>query len=332
MFSTHRLLQRVLVICLSISLTSLETPSVALATDQVTAPPVRERPNMELSISIPANISKPIQTIKALESLDLQSPQSQTNSATSMRNPEEWQSWPVIPILSEKMLATYQRGLTMGNDPHAFSKIGDGEISAAWFLTDFDLGSDYYNLGTNTGLQTTIAYYSGSFGRKGEAARRGFNAQHVLDPALADPQVCITEETPLDCEIRLHHSSFVLISMGTNQVWQPEAFEKGLREIIETSLNRGVVPILSTKADNLEGDHRINLIIARLAVEYDLPVWNFWSAVQSLPDHGLQEDREHLTYYPNNFSVPEARQFAWPVRNLSALQVLESLMNTTRKP
>ncbi len=239
--------------------------------------------------------------------------------------PEAWQSWDVLPSLSPTALAIYQRGLELGNNPHAFSKIGDGEISAAWFLTDFDLGPEFYDLGPYSGLETTIDYFSGSFSRQGMAAHRGFNAQRVLDPALADPRLCQFNETPLDCEIRLNHPSFALISMGTNQVWQPVEFEAGLRQIIETLIEHGVVPILSTKADNLEGDGRINLTIARLAVEYDLPLWNFWLAVQPLPEHGMQKDHEHLTYFPNVFTDPEAMKHAWPVRNLSALQLLERI-------
>lgn len=218
----------------------------------------------------------------------------------------------------------------MGNNPRAFSKIGDGEISAEWFLTAFDLGTGYYNLGTDSDLQDTIDFFAGSFGRQSQSARRGFNVQRVLDPSLADAEFCQMGETPLDCELRLHHPSFALISMGTNQVWQPDEFEVGLRKIIEILISEGVVPVLSTKADNLEGDNCINLIVARLAVEYDLPLWNFWQAVQSLPNHGLQNDYEHLTYYPNDFSVDTAMQYAWPVRNLSALRVLEELMQETQ--
>lgn len=244
---------------------------------------------------------------------------------------DEWKSWEVIPSLSPNALSIYQKGLLMGNNPRAFSKVGDGEISAAWFLTDFDLGNDYFNLGENTSLQMTINYFVGSFARQSQSARRGFNAQRILDPTLADKKFCQPNETPLDCEMRLHRPSFALISMGTNQVWQAEQFESGLRTIIEKLIARGVVPVLSTKADDLEGDGRINLIIARLAVEYDLPLWNFWNAVQPLPNQGLQDDREHLTYYPNNFDDQEALQFAWPVRNLSALRVLERLMNDAQR-
>ena len=79
------------------------------------------------------------------------------------------------------------------------------------------------------------------------------------------------------------------------------------------------------KADNVEGDFSINQDIADLAEEYELPVWNFWAAIQHLPDHGLQEDGIHLTFYSNYFSDPHCWKTAWAYRNLTALQVLEKL-------
>ena len=90
-------------------------------------------------------------------------------------------------------------------------------------------------------------------------------------------------------------------------------------------LAQGVVPIVGTKADNLEGDHRINHIVACLAQEYDVPLWNFWAAIQPLPNHGLQPDLEHLTYGVPDFSNSKAMQTAWTVRNLTALQALDAV-------
>jgi hypothetical protein len=141
----------------------------------------------------------------------------------------------------------------------------------------------------------------------------------------ADTKACNTNETPLACEYRLHNPSFVIIALGTNDVNKSELFEPKMREIIEYTLEQGIVPILVTKADNVEGDESINLTIAKLAAEYRLPVWNFWAAAQVLPNHGLQEDGVHLTFGSNFFNDPQKLERAWPVRNLTALQVLEAM-------
>jgi hypothetical protein len=240
--------------------------------------------------------------------------------------PERWQEWPVIPQwISPRMLEIYRLGQELGNDPHSFSKIGDGEISTAWFLISYDSEPSFFELGPYPELQPVIDMYSGSFGRSSKAARRGFTTQMILDPAYVSLPDCSVEESPLDCELRLNHPSIAMISLGTNQVWAPQDFESGLRGIIERLLEKGVVPILSTKADNLEGDQGINRIIANLAAEYELPLWNFWRAVQPLPNHGLQQDLEHLTYFGDAYNFSGDLQDAWSWRNLTALQTLAAV-------
>jgi hypothetical protein len=219
----------------------------------------------------------------------------------------------------------YQRGQKQGSDSHSFSKIGDGEIAAEWFFTAFDLGPDYYDLGPYQNLSPVIEQFEGSFGRIGLAARRGFNTERILDPAESDEELCEADETPLACEVRLHRPAFAILSLGTNQVWEPEEFEQGMMQILDTLLSKNVVPILSTKGDNLESDHRINQAIACLAQEYDIPLWNFWLAIQPLPHHGLQSDLEHLTYGITDFDDEHAMQSAWTHRNLTALQALDAV-------
>ena len=86
-----------------------------------------------------------------------------------------------------------------------------------------------------------------------------------------------------------------------------------------------VIPILATKADNLEGDHSLNEVIARVAFQYDIPLWNFWAAVQSIPFKGLTEDKFHLTFGKNYFDDPVEMENAWPIRNLTALQAIDAV-------
>jgi hypothetical protein len=242
---------------------------------------------------------------------------------------ETWQSWPVIPVVGETARELYRRGQAGGNNLHAFSKIGDGEIATEWFLAAFDRGPDYYDLGPYQNLAPVIEQFDGSFKRIGVAARGGFNTGRILDPSESasarDRELCESGESPLSCELRLHRPAFAILSLGTNQIWQPEEFERGMRQILEILLSKNIVPILSTKGDNLEGDHRINRTIACLAQEYEVPLWNFWSAIQPLPQHGLQSDLEHLTYGGPHFDDKHAMQSAWTIRTLTALQALDAV-------
>jgi len=249
-----------------------------------------------------------------------------TATGSPVLDPSKWKSLPVVPTMSPQAVDIVQKGIELGNNPQAFSKVGDGEVATSWFLTMFDFDPSHYDLGPHGYLEPVIEYYAGSFEHVGLAAHAGFSTTLILDPLLAMNDICEVEESPLECELRRHRPSFAIISLGTNQVWTPDIFATELRQMVEICIERGVVPILATKGDNLEGDHSINAIIAEVAREYDIPLWNFWLALETLPNRGLQADGEHLTWAVNDFDDPEAMAHAWPVRNLTALQVLHGLM------
>lgn len=230
--------------------------------------------------------------------------------------PQKWQEWPVVPDVSATAREIYQRGLALGNDPQAFSKIGDCQSVPASFLGIYDTDRYFFSPEYQY-LQETVDYYAGSFKREGESVRGGFNTSSVLLPFWANAEVCQPGESPMACENRIHNPSLVFISL---EVWfegrTPDVYEKYLRQIIEYNLEQGTLPILATKADNVEGDHSINYTIARLAYEYDLPLWNYWRAVQPLPDHGL--DPTDPTGFHLNLD-------GWNMRSFSALQVLDAV-------
>ncbi len=237
-----------------------------------------------------------------------------------------WQKLPVMPDnISERVGEIYRLGLSMGNNPHVFSRIGDCASAAPDFLVGFD---GKYNLGAYTYLQPAIDYFQGSFGRPSLAAKGGLNSAGLLTTLWTGAE-CLSGESLLNCQYRLDHPSFAIISIGTNEAYyvhhDPASFEKNMRLIIEDTIALGIVPILGTKADNFESDNSINATIARLAVEYQLPLWNFWLAVQPLPNQGLV-DSSHLNTvsYANftDFSIPHSLEYGKQVRNLSALQML----------
>jgi hypothetical protein len=291
----------------------------AACEENLTNPPkvqgVRMIPTVTVTAGVEVNKTLAAPTISSTEFV---------SSPTAPTVALDWKNLSIIPEkISQRTIEIYRNGQELHNNPYAFSVMGDCDSSPSWFLGDFDRGPSFYSLGKYIELTLVIDAFHGSFERKSLAVRSGFNTASILSPIWADPESCQVGEAPLDCEIRLHHPAFIFILLGTNDSYNLETFETNMRTILDNLIQNGIVPILATKADNLEGQYQINAIIARLAGEYDVPLWNFWRALQSLPDQGLQPDGAHLTWSRNYFDDPKAMQNAWPWRNLTALQVLD---------
>ena len=249
--------------------------------------------------------------------------ESNTAAAETRPLPEEWRSWPVVPTLSPRMKSVYLAGLKAGNDPHAFSKVGDCQNIPEAFLGYYDTPGRYY-LGKNYEyLQETIDYFSGSFGRQGAGVRLGFNFPAIFSPIQSDPDLCGPGEAPLECELRVHNPSFVFISL---EFWYKgrtaAGYKEYLQRAVEYALEQGVVPILATKADNVEGDHALNLATAQVAYATEAPLWNFWRAAQQLHDKGIDWARD-----ADGFHITVR---GWEVRSFTALQTLDALWREVR--
>ena len=218
---------------------------------------------------------------------------------------------------------TYRLGQELGNNPHAFSKIGDCNSEPPFFLVKFDEGA--YDLGPYSYLQPAIDHFAGSFARSSATVWIGNHAWAVFDPTWANPAMCLPGEAPIECEFRINRPSFVLIRLGTNEAYTPDLFETNLRQIIEFALERGTIPILGTKADRLEGSDAINERIRALADEYKIPLWDFGRAADSIPGRGLRADGFHMTYGAPYYSDPAALQTGHAVHNLTALMALDAV-------
>jgi hypothetical protein len=239
---------------------------------------------------------------------------------------DAWKSMPVVPDgISDRARAIYEYGLSQGTDPTHFSIIGDCQNVSSYFLSAFDRPGEY-SLGQYSYLKPTIDYYQGSFSRKSLAVKGGFNAAAVISPLRADPKSCNPGESPLDCELRIWKPSIVIVSMETWWSEKPaEEYDKYMRRVLDRIIETGALPIIATKADNLEGNNAINATIAQIAHEYEIPMWNFWAAVKPLPHHGLSGDGFHLTFARSFFDDLERMKSAWPWRNLTALQTLDAV-------
>jgi uncharacterized protein YraI len=228
---------------------------------------------------------------------------------------------PAVGVMTGRAWEIYTQGQQMGNDPNRFSKVGDCQSVTPFFLADFD--ADTYDLGDYGALQSTIDYFTGSWGRDSKAVDGGYTIASILNPRWAQAG-CRAGESPQQCEYREWQPAFVLISLEMWRGSTAATYENYLRTILDFWIENGVVPIVATKSNNTEGDWSVNIAIARVVWEYNLPFWNVLAATATLPDNGLT-DGFHLTFGPNDFSDPDNLQQGWTQRNLTALQTLDSM-------
>ena len=190
----------------------------------------------------------------------------------------------ILPTVDPSIRDIYEYGQTLGNDPHAFSIFGDCQSRPDAFFGVFETDPQVV-ADLSPELQEMVANFQGSFNRESPTSQDGTTPGALLWTQWHRGEYgCTFDETPVQCELRIHRPSFVLIQIGTHFESRNTEY---LRKIINQLIDAGVVPILATKADNRELDDRINKDMVLLASEYDLPLWNFWAALSDLPGRGL---------------------------------------------
>jgi hypothetical protein len=151
-----------------------------------------------------------------------------------------------------------------------------------------------------------------------------------FDPTWSDAGQCQSGEGPLACELRLHNPSVALIRLGANDYGVPELYAQQLRRIVETCLSLGIVPVLGTKPDRLEGpQNTLNGAVQRLAAEEQVPLWDYDLLAATVQGKGLEADGVHFTASPSrDYAVPATLRKADALQDLSALWMLELLRRT----
>jgi hypothetical protein len=203
--------------------------------------------------------------------------------------------------------------------------------------------------GLDTGapeLQAIIDWYNqidvgdgrSSFDRVSVAANPGWRIQDILDPGQSG-SVCNAGETPLDCELRLVRPAVAIISVGMNDVGatDSETFRTTMEQVIQTVLNNGVIPVVTTvqpNPNNADQVRTINeaLIEAVQNVEASnnilVPVYNLWRAYNQLPNSGLEGDSLTPSTSPSGPGVltPDVLgTYAINTRNHNVLTILHRL-------
>ncbi len=236
----------------------------------------------------------------------------------------------------------FLRGQAKGNLPGVFTRIGDSLTATSEFLTPLVVGK--HDLGGYGALDIDLSFFSqangsgdNSFSAASVAAHNNWTTLDMLSPDNVPIGLCQSGETTVSCEYRVAKPSVALILIGTNDAARdvtPDQFQHNLQTIVQTSMDMGVIPVLTTlppkhlDAWNNSRVDQFNGIIVAVAHSNDVPLYNLWLALQTLPNQGISDDGVHLnTPSDGNTAIFDAEHltFGYTVRNLTALQVLDTL-------
>ena len=232
------------------------------------------------------------------------------------------------------------KGQSLGNRANVFSKVGDSITVSPNFLTPIGLGQ--YDLGAYGSLAGVVAYFSqanartaNSFANESLAAGGGWSSYELLLPERANKAVCVND-APLVCEYRVVKPALALIMVGTNDSGSgsPDQFAGNLRQIVQTSIDMGVIPVLSTippkriDDDQTARVNAFNKVIRAIAQQYDVPLWDYWALMENASNEGMSKDGLHPSFPPDGSAArftTDNLQYGYTIRNLSALQTLDVL-------
>ena len=236
--------------------------------------------------------------------------------------------WERIINLSPDVIAhaksIYAAGQLLGRNPHAYSKVGDSTSENPHFLTRFDEGP--YDLGPYAYLEPAVAHFRGSHSRDSIAVRIGLHAWTANDPMWAESNLCLPNETPVQCEIRINNPVILLIRLGSNDSGAGSSFDANIRQIVEAAIAAGVIPVIGTKGDRHEGSNENNDILLHIAADYQIPLWDYDLVADTMPNRGLDIDNIHmLSYYAHDYTDPTANLRGHAMHNLTALMMLDAL-------
>lgn len=212
------------------------------------------------------------------------------------RYPANARHSPLTAHVVERLRAVVARG---SGRTDVFSKIGDSITVNAGFLGCF-ANPGTYDLADHAALQPTVDFFSktaadplhSSWDRLSLSAHVGWTSLAALGSSLGGP---------LTSELHVARPGFAIVMFGTNETF-PATFpiyERNLRRVVETILDEGTVPILSSiphRRDNPNLDDLVpemNTVVRMIAESEQVPFLDYGATVADLPGFGLTKDGVH---------------------------------------
>ena len=245
-------------------------------------------------------------------------------------------SAPVLPVISDAMVDVWWLGQALGNDPNAITKVGDSLSAQHEYLEP--MANPSRALNAYRTLAPVVDRFGASAGQTSVAAQIGMGSFTEFDPMWADPaRGCQPGEGPLVCEYRLKRPSIAFIMFGPNDVRaiSADVFQQEMERIITTSLDNGVIPVVSTFAVHPNDEFLpqallFNRKLIELANQYQIPLINLWAATRVLPNYGLDVDNIHLTMSGENMLYYDGGNDAFSgvaLHNLLSIATLQLIVD-----
>ena len=270
----------------------------------------------------------------------------------------DFHTLPVIPAITQSMKSYLQsilkQGESAGLRADVFAKVGDSNSFNFQFLDG--LGNSAYdpsnpvNVGSHGDLADTINFFrqttidpsrANSFNHTSAAAYGGWTTTSLLTPGLQGVppwQFGSAKNTPLDSEVRDSLPAIALVMIGTCEAGgeDPVTYQANLTRVAQTLLAKGVIPVLSTIPEDFLPTPGLpaitanfNQVIANVAGDLNIPLWNLYEGLTQLPNEGISPDGVHLNSAPGGAQLLDdgSLVFGMNYRNLTAVQVLSKLVN-----
>jgi Domain of unknown function (DUF4214) len=275
----------------------------------------------------------------------------------------DFHTLPVIPAISQSMKtylqSIYQLGQSQGERANVFMKVGDSNTYNPSFLEG--LGAVSYNPSNpalvgadHTDLAATIDYFreqsvdpagENSFDHISAASFGGWSSTIIMTPGARGVQPWLFGPpltSPLDAEIRQTKPAIALIMVGTIDVGQqnPVLFGTNLTLMGQDLLSQGVIPVFSTLPEDLLPlpgllplTSEYNQIIADVAGNLNVPLWNLYVGLSQLPNEGISSDDVHLIVSPNGADLLDDANvpFGMNYRNLTAVETLARVVGVVEE-
>ena len=185
--------------------------------------------------------------------------------------------------------ALLQQAQKAGRDVRMFTIAGDS--NANWpVLLGLQTGGEKDVAQQQPSLRGILARFDPSMAHVSAAVGGGFRAADMFDVNFDQkPATCQPSEGVYACELRLSNAAVVFIQLGTGDRFAWKDYEATYRAMLDTALAANVVPVLFTKADEMESYQGgapmgyLNDVVRKLAAEYQLPLVEFFDATRGLP-------------------------------------------------